>query len=103
MRDMFIDTIIQQRDRWAVIAMVSGFITIVLATMFFTLLSKDACAQTLIQPPVGVPSSVYTSPSGVTTVTPPAGAPTTIYPATVTNPVTTIQPPVGLPTFIYGR
>lgn len=103
MRDMFIDTITRQRDMWAIAACVWGVLCIILATMFFTLLANDACAQTLIQPPAGVPSSVYTSPSGVTTVTPPAGAPTTIYPATTTNPVTTIQPAVGLPIFIYGR
>lgn len=54
-----------------------------------------------IQPPVGLPTQVYTNPStGVQTIQPPAELPSHVY----TNPsscVRTIQPPVGLPTMVY--
>lgn len=54
-----------------------------------------------IQPPVGLPTQVYTNPStGVQTIQPPAGLPSHVY----TNPSTgvrTIQPPVGVPTMVY--
>lgn len=93
--------LVRQRDLWFTVSMLLFVLTAVLAITLIH--ARQTCAQTIIQPPVGVPSSVYTSPSGITTITPPAGAPTTIYPATPSNPVTTIQPAVGLPTYIYGR
>lgn len=54
-----------------------------------------------IQPPVGLPSHVYTNPSsGTVTIQPPVGLPSHAY----TNPLSgaiTVQPSVGLPTMIY--
>lgn len=54
-----------------------------------------------IQPPVGLPSHVYTNPSsGTMTIQPPAGLPSHVY----TNPSSgamTVQPSVGLPTMVY--
>lgn len=55
----------------------------------------------MIQPPVGLPTQVYTNPStGIQTIQPPDQLPSHVY----TNPssgVRTIQPAVGLPTMVY--
>lgn len=54
-----------------------------------------------IQPPVGLPSHVYTTPSsGTLTVQPPVGLPSHVY-TLPSSEVMTVQPAVGLPTMVY--